>query len=69
MIQARRHAVFVNKIDAARGRIHYLLEAMQPMSGARLVARQIPIREGEKITGFVDIALERAHRYVPGKVS
>ncbi|MBK7162466.1 MAG: elongation factor G [Sphingomonadales bacterium] len=63
------HAVFVNKIDAARGRIHYLLEAMQPMSGARLVARQIPIREGEKITGFVDIALERAHRYVPGKVS
>lgn len=63
------HAVFVNKIDAARGRIHDLLEAMQSMSGAPLVARQIPIREGEKITGFVDIALERAHRYVPGKES
>ncbi|MGC1470458.1 MAG: elongation factor G [Sphingorhabdus sp.] len=63
------HAVFVNKIDAARGRIHDLLEAIQPMSGAPLVARQIPIREGEKITGFVDIALERAHRYVPGKES
>lgn len=63
------HAVFVNKIDAAHGRIHDLLEAMQPMSGAPLVARQIPIREGEKITGFVDIALERAHRYVPGKES
>ncbi|MBP6379364.1 MAG: elongation factor G [Sphingorhabdus sp.] len=63
------HAVFVNKIDAARGRIRDLLEAMQPMSGAPLVARQIPIREGEKITGFVDIALERAHRYVPGKES
>lgn len=63
------HAVFVNKIDAARGRIHDLLEAMQPMSSAPLVARQIPIREGEKITGFVDIALERAHRYVPGKES
>lgn len=63
------HAVFVNKIDAARGRIHDLLEVMQPMSGAPLVARQIPIREGEKITGFVDIALERAHRYVPGKES
>lgn len=63
------HAVFVNKIDAARGRIRDLLEAMQPMSSAPLVARQIPIREGEKITGFVDIALERAHRYVPGKES
>ena len=63
------HAVFVNKIDAARGRIRDLLEAMQPISGAPLVARQIPIREGEKITGFIDIALERAHRYVPGKES
>lgn len=63
------HAIFVNKIDAARGSIRELLAAMQPMSGAPLVARQIPIREGEKITGFVDIALERAHRYVPGKES
>jgi elongation factor G len=63
------HAVYVNKIDNARGRIRDLLAAMQPMSGAPLVARQIPIREGEKITGFVDIALERAHRYVPGKES
>jgi elongation factor G len=63
------HAVFVNKIDNARGRIRDLLEMMQPMSGAPLVARQIPIREGEAITGFVDIALERAHRYVPGKES
>ncbi len=63
------HAVFVNKIDAARGRIRDLLESMQPISGAPLVARQIPIREGEKITGFIDIALERAHRYVPGKES
>lgn len=63
------HAVFVNKIDAARGRIRDLLAAMQPISGPPLVARQIPIREGEKITGFIDIALERAHRYVPGKES
>ena len=63
------HAVFVNKIDAARGRIRDLLAAMQPISGPPLVARQIPIRECEKITGFIDIALERAHRYVPGKES
>jgi elongation factor G len=63
------HAVFVNKIDAAKGSIRDLLAAMQPMSGAPLVARQIPIREGETITGFVDIALERAHKYVPGKES
>jgi elongation factor G len=63
------HLIFVNKIDQARGSIRGLLEALQPMSGSPLVARQIPIREGEKITGFVDLALERAFHYVPGKPS
>ena len=63
------HAIFVNKIDQARGSIHGLLEALQPMSNSPLIARQIPIREGEKITGFVDLALERAFHYRPGKPS
>ena len=63
------HALFVNKIDQARGTIEELLEALQPMSGAALLARQIPIREGEHVTGFVDLALERAFRYQPGKPS
>jgi elongation factor G len=63
------HLIFVNKIDQARGSIQNLLEALQPMSGAPLVARQIPIRESEKITGFVDLALERAFHYVAGKAS
>ncbi len=61
--------IFVNKIDQARGGIRDLLEALQPMSGAPLVARQIPIRQGEKVTGFVDLALERAYHYRPGKPS
>jgi elongation factor G len=63
------HLIFVNKIDQARGSIRDLLEALQPMSSSPLVARQIPIREGEKITGFVDLALERAFHYRPGKPS
>ncbi|HEY1605173.1 MAG TPA: elongation factor G [Allosphingosinicella sp.] len=63
------HLIFVNKIDQARGSIRGLLEALQPMSASPLVARQIPIREGEKITGFVDLALERAFHYRPGKAS
>jgi elongation factor G len=63
------HLIFVNKIDQARGGIRDLLEALQPMSSSPLVARQIPIRAGEKITGFVDLGLERAFRYVPGKAS
>ncbi|MDB5721906.1 MAG: elongation factor [Alphaproteobacteria bacterium] len=63
------HLIFVNKIDQARGSIRDLLEALQPMSSSPLVARQIPIREGDKITGFVDLALERAFHYRPGKPS
>ena len=63
------HMIFVNKIDQARGSIQGLLEALQPMSNSPLIARWIPIRDGEKITGFVDIALERAYYYQPGKAS
>jgi elongation factor G len=67
------HLIFVNKIDQARGGIRALLQALQPMSSSPLVARQIPIRAkesgGEKVTGFVDLALERAFKYRPGKPS
>src|SRR5215217_3142022 len=63
------HLIFVNRIDQAHGRIRDLLTALQPTSVSPLIARQIPIREGEKITGFVDLALERAYHYVPGKES
>ena len=63
------HLLFVNRIDQAHGRIRELLSALQPMSVSPLIARQIPIREGEKVTGFVDVALERAFHYVPGKPS
>lgn len=63
------HLIFVNRIDQAHGRIRDLLSALQPVSVSPLIARQLPIREGEKITGFVDLALERAYHYVPGKES
>jgi len=57
------HLIFVNRIDQAHGRIRDLLSALQPISVEPLIARQIPIREGDKITGFVDLALERAFHY------
>ena len=63
------HLIFVNRIDQSHGRIRDLLSALQPTSVSPLIARQIPIREGEKITGFVDLALERAFHYRPGKES
>ena len=63
------HLIFVNRIDQSHGRIRDLLSALQPVSVSPLIARQIPIRDGEKVTGFVDLALERAYHYVPGKES
>jgi elongation factor G len=63
------HAIFVNKIDKARGSIEAVLEALQPMSRPPLVARQIPISSGEDVTGFVDLALDRAWKYRPGQPS
>jgi elongation factor G len=63
------HLIFVNRIDQAHGRIRDLLSALQPMSVSPLIARQIPIRDGEKISGFVDLALEYAFKYRPGKES
>ena len=63
------HLIFVNRVDQARGRIRDLLSALQPMSVSPLIARQVPIREGDKVTGFVDLALERAYHYRPGDAS
>jgi len=60
------HAIFVNRIDKARGTVGALLEALQPLSRATLVARQMPIVSGGEVTGFVDLALDRAFRYREG---
>lgn len=55
--------IFVNKIDKAKCRIRDLLESLQPMSAAPLVLRQVPIRDDGQVTGFVDLATERAYHY------
>jgi elongation factor G len=63
------HLIFANRIDQAHGRVRDLLSALQPMSVSPLIARQIPIWDGEKVSGFVDLALERAFKYRAGKQS
>ncbi|HWI88463.1 MAG TPA: elongation factor G [Sphingomicrobium sp.] len=63
------HLIFVNRIDQAHGRVRDLLSALQPMSVSPIIARQIPIWDGEKINGFVDLALERAFKYRAGQSS
>ena len=57
------HILFVNKMDKATTRVRELLEALQSVSSRPLVLRQVPIRDGEQVTGFVDLASERAYKY------
>ena len=63
------HTLFINKMDQARGSLQELLEALAPVSSSPLVARQIPTWNGEKISGFIDLALERCFVYQPGEPS
>ncbi len=62
-------ALFINKMDQARGPLDALLTALAPVSAAPLVARQLPILTDERVTGFVDLALERAFVYRAGQPS
>ena len=64
------HVIFVNKMDGARaGSVRDVLSALQPMSREPLLLREFPIRQGDQVIGYVDIALERAWRYRPGQPS
>jgi len=55
--------LFLNKIDKADKRVRETLKLLQPASRVPLLLRQIPIWNGDLISGFVDLALERAHVY------
>ncbi|MFZ0607532.1 MAG: elongation factor G [Xanthobacteraceae bacterium] len=55
--------VFVNKIDKVDAGVHEVLKLLQPASRTKLILRQIPTFKGDLITGFVDLALERAFVY------
>jgi elongation factor G len=55
--------LFLNKIDKAEKRVRETIKLLQPASRAPLLLRQIPIWNGDIISGFVDLALERAYVY------
>ena len=57
------HFLFLNKIDKADNRVRETLKLLQPASRVPLLLRQIPIWNGTIVSGFVDLALERAHVY------
>ena len=63
------HMVFINKLDHTDVRMRDLLDALQGVSSRKLVLREVPIRDGESITGYVDLVSERAYKFKPGEMS
>ena len=63
------HVLFLNKIDQFDKRVRDILPILQPASRRPLVLRQVPIWENDIVTGFVDLALERAFIYREHKPS
>ena len=63
------HMVFINKLDHTDVRVSEMMSALQGVSSRKLVLREVPIREGEGISGYVDLVSERAYKYKPGEAS
>ncbi|MEQ1578672.1 MAG: elongation factor G [Hyphomicrobium sp.] len=57
------HFLFLNKIDSFSTPVRDIIPTLQPASAKPLVLRQIPIWENGTVTGFVDLASERAYVY------
>jgi elongation factor G len=55
--------LFLNKMDKADGSVRQTLTTLQTASGVPLVLRHIPIWQNDIVTGFIDLALERAFLY------
>ncbi|MFC3676035.1 elongation factor G [Ferrovibrio xuzhouensis] len=64
-LDARRipHVLFINKLDKTSIRMRDLLAVLQHASERPLVLREVPIRDGEAVTGYVDLVSERAYRW------
>ena len=63
------HFIFVNKMDRAAEPISDIVAALQEASEKPLVLRELPISDGEVVTGYVDLPSLRAFRYKPGGAS
>ncbi len=64
------HVLFINKVDTLGDlRVRDVVQAYQAVSSRPLVLREVPIREGDAITGYIDLVSERAYHFNPHKPS
>ncbi len=61
--------LFINRMDSADGRIRDIVSALQGYARHHITLRQVPIREGGRIVGAVDLISERAWKYREGEPS
>jgi len=61
--------VFINKMDRTATLMRELLPAMQDMTETPLLITQVPIRDGEDVTGYVDLITEKSYAYKSGDAS
>ena len=63
------HILFINKFDKKNVSARALMQAFQEVSEKPLVLREIPIHEGDVVTGHVDLVSERAFHWEENKPS
>ena len=61
--------LFLNKMDHPESSAEGMVEAVKAYTNRPLVLREVPIREGDTITGFVELAGERAFKWQGGQAS
>lgn len=63
------HVLFINKMDHPHSSLEDNIAALQEVSELPLVLRHVPIRDGDKTTGYVDLISQRAYQYKEGEPS
>lgn len=55
--------IFINKVDDERVNYQGVLQQLKDKYGKKIAPFQLPIREGEKITGFVNVVEREARKF------
>lgn len=63
------HLIFINKIDKLSGSVRALEKALNEVSARPAVLRHLPVKKGEQVTGYADLASKRAYLYQNDKPS
>lgn len=67
-LEARQlpYIIFVNKMDQTDARVRDIVAAYKEIAARPLLLRHVPIRDGDEITGYMDLVAGRSYAYKPG---